>query len=203
MSILFASNERKDEIAVLIPALEERGGSVCELCGSTDDLRPIEIPPCNAPTAATSLLSCATCRDQAIGDVALNGEHWRCLNDAIWSETEAVQVLSWRLLTALKSEPWAKALLDQMYLEEDAQAWAEALEDDASGGGNTKDSNGTLLATGDTVTLIKDLDVKGAGFTAKRGTVVKNISLCANPEHIEGRVNGTRIVLKTCFLKKA
>jgi len=51
--------------------------------------------------------------------------------------------------------------------------------------------------------LIKDLDVKGAGFTAKRGTAVRNISLTSNPEHIEGRVNGTRIVLLTCFLKKS
>jgi len=50
--------------------------------------------------------------------------------------------------------------------------------------------------------LIKDLDVKGAGFTAKRGTVVKNITLTDNPLHIEGRVNGVRIVLVADFLKK-
>ena len=67
----------------------------------------------------------------------------------------------------------------------------------------TKDSNGTILEAGDTVTLIKDLVVKGAGFTAKRGTVVKNISLTDNPKHIEGRVNGTRIVLVSAYLKKA
>ena len=52
------------------------------------------------------------------------------------------------------------------------------------------------------MTLIKDLDVKGAGFTAKRGTVVKNIIVGDDPEHIEGRVNKTKIYLKTCFLKK-
>ena len=66
-----------------------------------------------------------------------------------------------------------------------------------------KDSNGATLSAGDTVTLIKDLVVKGANFTAKRGTTVKNISLSDNPEHIEGKVNGTRIVLLTQFLKKA
>ena len=54
-----------------------------------------------------------------------------------------------------------------------------------------------------TDTEIKDLVVKGANFTAKRGTMVKNISLTSNPEHIEGRVNGTRIVLVSAFMKKA
>jgi protein PhnA len=67
----------------------------------------------------------------------------------------------------------------------------------------TVDSNGTELLEGDSVTLIKDLDVKGANFTAKRGTMVKNIHLTDNPEHIEGKVNKQSIVLKTCFLKKA
>lgn len=51
--------------------------------------------------------------------------------------------------------------------------------------------------------IIKDLDVKGTSFTAKRGTTVRNISLTDNPEHIEGRVNGTRIVILTKFVKKA
>lgn len=65
-----------------------------------------------------------------------------------------------------------------------------------------KDTNGVVLSAGDTVTIIKDLNVKGAGFTAKRGTAVRNISLTPNPEQIEGRVNGVKIVLLTCFLKK-
>ena len=51
--------------------------------------------------------------------------------------------------------------------------------------------------------LIKDLTVKGAGFTAKRGTAVQRISLVAdNPAHIEGRVEGQRIVILTEFVKK-
>jgi protein PhnA len=66
------------------------------------------------------------------------------------------------------------------------------------------DSNGVVLETGDTVTLIKDLTVKGANFTAKRGTAVRRISLVAdNPEHIEGRVNGQQIVILTKFVKKS
>ena len=66
------------------------------------------------------------------------------------------------------------------------------------------DSNGAVLEAGDTVTLIKDLNVKGAGFTAKRGTAVRNISLVPDtPEHIEGRVNGQQIVILTQFVKKS
>jgi protein PhnA len=67
----------------------------------------------------------------------------------------------------------------------------------------TVDSNGAVLANGDAVCIIKDLNVKGTTFTAKRGTIVRSIRLTSNPEHVEGRVNGTVIVLKTCFLKKS
>ena len=67
----------------------------------------------------------------------------------------------------------------------------------------TVDSNGATLADGDSVTLIKDLNVKGGGFTAKRGTLVKGIRLTDNPLHIEGRVNKQTIVLVTAYLKKA
>ena len=66
-----------------------------------------------------------------------------------------------------------------------------------------KDSNGTLLNEGDSVTLIKDLKVKGSSGVLKRGTLVKNIQLTSNAEEIEGRVERTQMVLKTCFLKKA
>lgn len=66
-----------------------------------------------------------------------------------------------------------------------------------------KDSNGTQLADGDSVTLIKDLKVKGSSAVLKRGTLVKNIQLTDNDEEIEGRVNKVQMVLRTEFLKKA
>lgn len=53
------------------------------------------------------------------------------------------------------------------------------------------------------MTLIRDLDVKGAGFTAKRGALVKHIRLTGDVTHIEGKVNKTAIFLKTLYLKKA
>ena len=67
-----------------------------------------------------------------------------------------------------------------------------------------KDSNGNILADGDSVLLIKDLKVKGTTVTLKRGTVAKNIRLTSNQEEMESNVQKVRgLVLKTCFLKKA
>ena len=150
---------------------------------------------------------CAQCRDQLSETSAIDVNHWRCLNDSMWNPAAAVQVLAWRQLAALsqQGETWAQELLDMMYMEEDTKAWAEALQTDTDDDDRepTLDSNGAILQAGDTVVLIKDLDVKGAGFTAKRGTAVRNISLTNNPEYIEGRVNGVRIVLLTQYLKKS
>ena len=67
-----------------------------------------------------------------------------------------------------------------------------------------KDSNGTALNEGDSVTLIKDLKVKGANVTLKRGTMIKNIRLTNDPEEIECNAEKVKgLVLKTCFLKRA
>ncbi len=66
-----------------------------------------------------------------------------------------------------------------------------------------KDSNGTILKEGDSVLLIKDLKVKGAGTTIKRGAVYKNIRLTSSAEEIEVKDGKGTFVLKTCFLRKA
>jgi protein PhnA len=65
-----------------------------------------------------------------------------------------------------------------------------------------KDSNGTELVDGDAVTVIKDLKVKGSSMVIKRGTKVKSIRLTEDPEEVDCRIEGSSIVLKTCFLKK-
>ena len=65
-----------------------------------------------------------------------------------------------------------------------------------------RDSNGTELMDGDAVTVIKDLKVKGSSMVIKRGTKVKSIKLTDNPEEVDCRIDGSGIVLKTCFLKK-
>jgi len=65
-----------------------------------------------------------------------------------------------------------------------------------------KDSNGTLLAEGDSVLLTKDLKVKGFNKDLKRGTLIKNIRLTDDPGAIEGKVEGSVLVVKTMYLKK-
>jgi len=184
--------------------LRERSGAKCELCGSDADLQVYEIPPVESADADHSILLCAVCHGQISNPDSIDVNHWHCLNDSMWSQVPAVQVMAWRMLKQLSGEVWAQDLLDMLYLDDETRQWAEA------GGGEsnqatitTLDSNGNALADGDTVTLIKDLDVKGANFTAKRGTAVRNISLTSDPEQIEGRVNGVRIVLLTKYLKKS
>lgn len=66
----------------------------------------------------------------------------------------------------------------------------------------TKDSNGNILNNGDSVTVIKDLKVKGSSIVIKRGKVVKNIKLTDDTDEVDCRVDGSSIVLRTEFLKK-
>jgi len=189
--------------------LVKRSGNKCELCGAGNGLSAYEIPPKRHEGEQGALLLCESCRGQLNDPSTMDSDHWHCLQSSMWSEHQPVQVMAYRILTALKVESWASELLEQLYLDETLVDWAlaelpvggEAGEADA--GEPTLDSNGARLADGDSVTLIKDLDVKGGGFTAKRGTLVKGISLTSNPLHVEGRVNGVQIVLVAKFLKKA
>jgi protein PhnA len=184
--------------------LHERSGSKCELCGSDADLQVYEIPASGSADADHSILVCEVCHGQITNPDSIDVNHWHCLNDSMWSQVPAVQVMAWRMLKQLSTEVWAQDLLDMLYLDDETRQWAEAgTAESSEAGAPTLDSNGNVLADGDTVTLIKDLDVKGANFTAKRGTAVRNISLTSDPEQIEGRVNGVRIVLLTKYLKKS
>ncbi len=179
--------------------LNQRSGSKCELCKSEANLGVFEIPPSGEPELLKCVMICDACRTQITGVSDLDQNHWRCLQESAWSPISGVQVVAWRMLKRLSSLGWAQDLFDQLYLEEPLLQWAknDPLDDDP-----TIDSNGTRLWDGDSVQIIKDLDVKGTGFVAKRGTIVKNIRLTSNPGHVEGRVNKTAIVLKTEFLKK-
>jgi protein PhnA len=90
----------------------------------------------------------------------------------------------------------------------EARQWLQGIVSilEAAQGSSTfvvKDSNGTPLAEGDTVMVIKDLKVKGGSSDLKRGTVIKKIHLIDDADVIECRVDGSTLVLKTIFLKKA
>jgi len=185
--------------------LQTRSESKCELCSATENLAVYEVPSSSDSSADQCILACETCRDQIENPDHVNANHWRCLNDSMWSQVPAVQVMAWRMLNRLSHEGWPQELLDMMYLEDDVKAWAESgMATDADSAVVHRDSNGAVLENGDTVTLIKDLNVKGGGFTAKRGTAVRNIRLVAdNAEHIEGRVSSQLIVILTQFVKKS
>lgn len=175
-------------------------GNICPLCEAQEALTEFALD--GAPAGETGqVMLCAACQS-AMNAPALNSDYWRVLTTTMWSEITTVKVIAYRLLKQLSQESWAQEALDMFYLEDDLKNWAETgipQTPDAP----TRDSNGTVLQAGDNVTLIKDLPVKGAGFTAKRGTMVRGISLTDNPEHIEGRVNGQHIVLVAAYLKKS
>ncbi|HEB55911.1 MAG TPA: PhnA protein [Gammaproteobacteria bacterium] len=186
--------------------LHARSESSCELCKAGENLEIYEVPPNSDGTEDECILVCETCREQIEDPEKVDPNHWRCLNDTMWSPITAVQIMAWRMLTRLSAEGWPQDLLDILYLDEVHLAWAQATGEGKSDDDSVKhiDSNGAILEAGDTVTLTRDLNVKGANFTAKRGTPVRGISLVAdNPEHIEGRVNGQQIVILTRFVKKS
>ncbi len=185
--------------------LRARSSSVCELCSATVGLTVLEVSHAPDSSSDSHVMLCATCREQVEGVNKIDVHHWHCLNESMWSEVPAVQVLAWRLLSKLSSsEGWASDLLDSLYLEEEQQQWAEAEATAEASALKHYDANGALLQPGDTVTLIKDLVVKGGGFTAKRGTPVRNVTLVHdNAEQCEGRVNGQLIVILTKYVKKA
>jgi len=192
-------------IMSLLKKLEQRSDNTCELCGSKENLTMYQVPPSTDADENDSILICQTCSDQIENPDHVEVNHWRCLNDSMWSEVTAVQVVAWRMLTRLKSEGWPQDLLDMMYLDEENLAWAKA-----TGEGEVdesqiihRDVNGVVLQAGDSVVLIKDLKVKGSSLVAKQGTAVRRISLDRdNAEFIEGKVGPTQIVIITKYVKK-
>ncbi|MFI2741504.1 PhnA domain-containing protein [Zhouia sp. PK063] len=192
-------------MSVIEKQLKDRSGNICELCGNEHDLQVYQVPPNAQETLDDSILACVTCRTQLENPNEVNANHWRCLNDSMWSEHLPVQIVAWRMLNRLRDEGWPQDLLDMMYLDDEALTWAKATgeADDDDQKVVHKDSNGNILQDGDSVVLIKDLDVKGANFTAKRGTAVHRISLVwDNAEQIEGRVENQQIVILTQYVKK-
>ncbi|MCX2778111.1 PhnA domain-containing protein [Microbulbifer thermotolerans] len=183
--------------------LVARSGGKCELCSADNGLALYSVPASEGRGDADILL-CQTCRTQLDNPAELDASHWHCLSDSMWSQVPAVQIMAWRLLKRFSSETWAQDLLDMLYLDDDMLSWAQAAtlpnENEIV---VHRDCNGVQLQAGDTVTIIKDLDVKGTSIVAKRGTAVRGISLTDNPEQIEGRVEGQRIVILTKFVRKS
>lgn len=164
----------------------------CDLCSNEEELSEYVVAP-----KEDTITICKYCASN-IENPKNNENHWKCLNDSMWSTSPAVQVVVFRLLSSLGEQD----KLDMMYLEDDVKTWAKKLTN-TENEEPVRDANGTILTEGDSVSIIKDLPVKGAGFTAKQGTTVKNIRMVPDDvTHIEGRVNGTMIFIISAFLKK-
>ena len=153
----------------------------CELCGSNKNVKHFKVEP-----REEVVNLCEVCRSQ-IESGNLDENHFQCLNDTMWSEKSAVKVLTYRLLKELGRMD----LVDMMYLEPDEEAWANAEVE------VKKDAYGNILKDGDSVMVIKDLNVKG-GNSIKRGEVFKNIRVSDTPGHILAK----NIYIKTEFVKK-
>jgi len=180
--------------------LQKRSNNCCELCGSKEKLSVYEVPSSNN----LALYACDLCVSQMTDSESIEPNHWRCLNDSMWSEHDAVKVMAWRMLHRIDAD-WTQDLLTMFYMEDDLLEVAKA-----SGDGDDdenkiihRDVNGVVLEHGDSVVLIKDLKVKGSSMVAKQGTAVRNIRLDhENAEYIEGKVDGQQIVIITQYVKK-
>ncbi|MDN6280603.1 MAG: PhnA domain-containing protein [Psychroflexus sp.] len=185
--------------------LMQRAESKCELCGSKDQLEIYEVPPVAQASLENAVLTCKTCYDQLNNSDQIESNHWRCLNDSMWSQVPAVQVIAYRMLHQLIDEGWPQDLIDMLYLEEQTLAWAKTTLEEEKPVDQVihRDSNGVEINAGDNIVLIKDLPVKGSSLVAKRGTAVRRVSLVHdNEEQVEGRVEGQQIVILTKFVKK-
>lgn len=181
--------------------LKDRSGSVCEISGNDEDLVVYLVEPKTEEIPENCILITKSLKSQIENPETTNPNDWRGLSDSMWNENLPVQIVSWRMHARLKNMD----LLEMMYLDEDALEWAKATgeADDDEGKIIHKDSNGNILLDGDSVVLIKDLDVKGATFTAKRGAAVHTIKLVWDDANlIEGRVENQTIFILTQYVKK-
>jgi protein PhnA len=100
------------------------------------------------------------------------------------------------------------AMADEEYVYDEASGeWLPASElaarQAADARVEVRDAVGNLLQDGDQVTLVKDLEVKGAGQTLKRGTLIKSIRLTGDPQEIDCKYEGIKgLVLRAEFVRK-
>ncbi len=186
--------------------LQARSNGTCELCEAAEANNIYNVPHGSGAEIDTNIHVCDKCLAQINITEELESAYWSAfLPTTMWSEVAAVQVMAWRMLNRFREETWAHDALEMLYLDEDSLEWAKASGEHLSDVEDSlhRDCNGTLLIGGDTVTLIKDLDVKGSTLNAKMGTAVRNIRLDPNnPEFIEGRIDGQNIVILTKFVRK-
>jgi protein PhnA len=185
--------------------LQERSNLCCELCNKQDNgLSPYTVPPKNDENIDHQVVLCFQCKSQISDHDYSNTNYWRFLEGSIWSEVSAVQVLSYKILSNLTTEEWARDARESASLDEPLIAWANAESVLQSEKVIHKDSYGVVLESGDTVILTQNLNVKGTNYIAPKGTIVRKIRLVhENAEQVEGKINGDTLVILTKFVKKS
>jgi protein PhnA len=122
------NKKRQEELDLLGRELTRRSGSKCELClASGTKLNVFEIPPSSGePDSERCVFICGTCLSGIFEPVKLN-DHWRCLNEAIWSEVKSVKILSLIILKKISSKnSWAGDIIEEVYLDEDDEEWVSS-----------------------------------------------------------------------------
>jgi protein PhnA len=177
--------------------ITERSDGLCELCSNLTAEHEYIVSP-GKDTLEYQVALCDTCFN-ALEENG-NADYWRFLEGSIWSEIPSVKALSYRQLYKIKDAGWAADVLNSVDVDDNVIQWAmKAFEiPDIH-----LDAFGNALEDGDNVVLTQALKVKGANFTASKGTVVKRIKLVKdNTEHIEGKINDQTIVILTKYVKK-
>ncbi len=111
--------------------LARRAKSKCELTENSGiPLRPYEVPPVGEdPDLERTLLISEACHAVLERPDRLKGREWQCLAEVVWSEMPAVQVVAWRMLNELaKREDWAREVIEEIFLDEEVEAWAKSAE---------------------------------------------------------------------------
>jgi protein PhnA len=112
-------HQRTRSLAAFGKSLARRARSRCELCDvGGKSLMTFELPPVpNAPEFDRCLMLCEDCATELGGGKVGNPERWRCLNNAVWSDTPAVQAAAVIVLRRLEADnPWAGELIEQLFL---------------------------------------------------------------------------------------
>ncbi len=122
--------ERKSELSFFGKNLVRRSGSSCELCGNSGiKLAIYELPPVpKDPDYDRCLFICEQCRTLLENPKIVNADHWRCLNNTMWSETAVIQAISIRMLKKIATQNhWAEELLDQVYLDPEVEEMVDSV----------------------------------------------------------------------------
>ncbi|MEM7523950.1 MAG: PhnA domain-containing protein [Pseudomonadota bacterium] len=186
--------------------LAQRAQGVCELCDNTGELAVLHVPDGSPDLRPEdrSLLACRTCRYQILGLAPVDPSHWHVLTESMWSETPAIQISAYYMLTRLSGEPWARDALEALFLDEIMMAWIGRLQARARRRPTHHvDCDKMRLFAGDTVEVIKDLPLKRGGFAARRGDVAQSITLTKTDfRRIEGVIDGRRTALLASYVRK-